>query len=105
MNDELNQFDADLKGLFVETKMDEMRDILKDQPDETVKELTDYNWNIIKKYYDKENFELIFRHFKFVAYTCFLVEYAHSRELISDEAFQIMMLIYNDIYVLKKENK
>jgi hypothetical protein len=105
MNDELNQFDADLKGLFVEEKIDEINDMLKEKPDAVVKELSDYNWNIIKNYYDKENFGLLFKHFKFVAYSCFIVEYAHRRGLISDDAFGIMMLIYNDIYELKRQNR
>ncbi|MDF2538750.1 MAG: hypothetical protein K0S76_1771 [Herbinix sp.] len=105
MNEELGQFDADLKGLFVEEKLDEMEDMLKEQQDSYVKELSDYNWNIIKKYYDTENFELLFKHFKFVAYTCYIVEYAHRRSLISDEAFGIMMMIYNDIYELKRQNR
>lgn len=102
MNEELAQLDADLKGLFVETKIDEMRELLNNQSDQEVKELTDYSWNIIKKYYEAENYELIFRHFKFVAYTCFLVEYSFQRGLISEEAFQIMMMVYNDIYELKR---
>jgi hypothetical protein len=105
MNDELSQFDADLKGLFVEEKIDEIRMMLNEQPDSTVKELSDYNWNIIKKYYDAENFGLLFKHFKFVAYTCFIVEFAHQRGLISEDAFGIMMLIYNDIYKLKRQNR
>ena len=103
MKEELGQLDADLKGLFVETNLDEMLDLLKEQPGDVVKEICDYNWNIIKKYYDTENFELLFRHFKFVAYTCFVVEYAHQIGLVSDEAFGIMMMIYNDIYELKKQ--
>ncbi|HHU74242.1 MAG TPA: hypothetical protein GXZ28_06425 [Clostridiales bacterium] len=102
MNEELAQLDADLKGLFVETKIDEMRELLNNQSDQEVKELTDYSWNIIKKYYEAENYELIFRHFKFVAYTCFLVEYSFQRGLISEEVFQIMMMVYNDIYELKR---
>lgn len=105
MNDELNQLDAELKGLFVGGNIEEMRNFLKDKPDETVKELSDYNWNIIKKYYDLENFELIFKHFKFVAYSCFMVEYAHQRGIIGDDAFGIMMLIYNDIYELKRKSR
>jgi hypothetical protein len=103
MNEELGQIDADLKGLFVETNIDEMLELLKEQPDSIVKEISDYNWNIIKKYYDTENFELLLRHLKFVAYTCFIVEYSHQLGLISDEAFSIMMMIYNDIYELKKQ--
>jgi predicted P-loop ATPase len=105
MNEELGQLDADLKGLFVENKFDEMKEMLKEQPDSSVKELSDYNWNVIKKYYDTERFDLLFKHFKFVAFTCFMVEYAHKLSLISDEAFGIMMMIYNDIYELKKQQK
>lgn len=104
MNDELNQFDADLKGLFVENNIDEIKELLGEQPDDIVKEIMNYNWNIIKKYYDKENFELLMKHFKFVAYTCFIVEYTFSRGIIGEDVFGIMMLVYNDIYEIKKEN-
>ncbi|MDF2510922.1 MAG: hypothetical protein K0S04_788 [Herbinix sp.] len=103
MNEELAQLDADLKGLFMENKFDEMNEILQEQPQEVVKELSEYYWNVIKKYYETEQFDLLFRHFKFVAYSCYMVEYAHQVSIISDEAFQIMMLVYNDIYELKKK--
>lgn len=104
MNDELAQIDADLKGLFVENKYDEMNKLLQEQADTAVKEISDYNWNIIKKYYDTERFDLLFAHFKFVAYTCYIIEYAHQAALISEEAFGIMMMVYNDIYELKKQS-
>ncbi len=104
MRDELAQVDADLKGLFVETKLDEMVGLLQEQLDSDVKELAEYNWNIIKKYFDTESFELLLKHLKFVAYTCFVVEYAHKIGLISEEAFRIMMMVYNDIYELKRNN-
>lgn len=103
MNEEQMSLDTYLKELFVESKFDEMRDILKDKPDEAVKELSDYNWNIIKKYYDIENFSLLFTHYKFVAYSCFLVEYSHKRGLIGSDVFGIMMSVYNDIYELKRK--
>lgn len=102
MNEELGQIDADLKGLFVESKIEKMNQLLQEQPDNTVKELCDYNWNIIKKYYDTERFDLLFQHFTFVAYTCFIAEYSYKRGLILDEVFQIMMMVYNDIYELKR---
>jgi hypothetical protein len=105
MNDELSQFDADLKGLFVEEKIDEMREMLTDRSDEAVKELCDHNWNIIKNYYEKESFGLLFKHFKFVAYSCFIVEYSHQRGVIGDDVFGIMMQVYNDIYELKRQNR
>lgn len=103
MNDELAQVDADLKGFFVENKFDEMNALLQEQPESSIKELSDYSWNTIKKYYETERFDLIFAHFKFVAYTCYIVEYAHKVSLISDEAFGIMMMVYNDIYEMKRQ--
>lgn len=103
MNEELAQLDADLKGLFVENKFEEMNGMLSEQPKDVIKELSDYYWNVIKKYYETERFDLIFAHFKFVAYSCYMVEYAHQVSVISDEAFQIMMQVYNDIYELKKK--
>ncbi len=103
MNEELAQLDADLKGLFVENKFEEMNELLQEQPQEVVKELSEYYWNVIKKYYETEQFDLLFGHFKFVAYSCYMVEYAHQVSIISDEAFQIMMLVFNDIYELKKK--
>jgi hypothetical protein len=102
MNDELANLDADLKELFVEDKIDDMIDLLQKNDTNTVKELAEYNWSIIKKYYEMENFELLFAHFRFVAYTCFLVEYGHQAGIISEEAFTIMMQVYNDIYEIKR---
>ncbi len=103
MNEELGQLDLELKGLFVASKLDELIELLNKQPETTVKEISDYNWNIIKKYYDTERFDLLFQHLKFVAYTCFMVEYAHQIGVITDDAFRIMMMIYNDIYELKRQ--
>lgn len=105
MNEELAQLDADLKGLFSENKIEEMGVLLQELPNETVKELSDYYWNVIKKYYDTERFDLLFGYFKFVAFTCYIVEYAHKISIISDEAFSIMMMIYNDIYELKRQQQ
>lgn len=103
MNEELAVLDAELKGLFIENKFDEMKEILNQQSQETVKEYSDINWNIIKKYYETERFDLLFQHFSFVAFTCFVVEYAHSVGLISKEAFEIMMQVYQDIYEAKRK--
>lgn len=103
MNEELGQSDLELKGLFIESKLDELVELMNQQPESIVKELSDYNWNIVKKYYDTERFDLLLQHLKFVAYTCFVVEYAHQIGVISEDAFRIMMMIYNDIYELKKQ--
>ena len=103
MNEELGQLDADLKGLFIENKFDEMTEMLQEQPDSVIKELSESAWNIIKKYYDTERFDLLFQHMKFVAYSCYLVEYAYKLTIISKEAYDIMMMVYNDIYEIIKQ--
>jgi len=104
MNEELMQLDADIKGLFVEEKIEEIKDQLEVESDATIKEISFYNWHIIKKYFDNENFTLLFQHIRFVAYACFIIEYAHQRGLIGEDAFKAMILIFNDIYKLKKQN-
>jgi hypothetical protein len=103
MTEELGQLDLELRGLFIASKLDELMELLNKQPEATVKEISDYNWNIVKNYYDTERFDLLFQHLKFVAYTCFIVEYAHQIGIIGDDVFGIMMMIYNDIYELKKQ--
>jgi hypothetical protein len=103
MNEELGQLDADLKGLFVENKIEEIQQILGEQPDATVKEMYDYNWNIIKKYYDNGKFELLLSHLVFVAYTCFITEYAYKAGMLGEEVFQDRMTVYGDIYEKKRK--
>ncbi len=105
MTDELGQLDLDLKGLFMEAKFDELLQRLNQEPESMVKEACDYNWNIVKKYYDTERFDLLLTHMKFVAYTCFMIEYVHKAGLLGDDVFGIMMMIYNDIYELKKQQQ
>lgn len=105
MNEDLAQLDAELRGLFMENKLDEIKDLLKEQQNDAVKEISEYSWNVVKKYYETERFDLLFGHFTFVAYSCFLVEYAHREGIIRDEAFGIMMSIYNDLYELKKQQR
>jgi hypothetical protein len=104
MTEELMQFDADLKGLFVESKLDEIMEQLQEQSESLITELAEYNWNIVNKYYGAGSFDLLLQHLKFVAYTCFMVEYAYKIGLITEEAFQNRMMIYNEIYELKRSN-
>ncbi len=102
MTDKLGELDLEWKGLFMESKFEELVEALNREPESIIKEASDYNWNIVKKYYDTERFDLLLTHLKFVAYTCFIVEYAHKIGVVGDEVFSIMMMIYNDIYELKK---
>ncbi len=105
MKEELGQLDADLKGLFMENKLEEMYGLLKEQPVESVSEISEYSWNIVKKYYETERFDLLFEHFKFVAYSCFLAEYSHQIGVINDGAFEFMAGVYQDLYERKKQQR
>lgn len=102
MREELGSLDLELKEMFMANKFDELKIFLDTQAENDVKDLMDYNWNIVKKYYEMENFELIMRNWKFVAFSCFMVEYAHVRGLISTDAFGIIMQVYNDIFEMKQ---
>lgn len=103
MNEELSQLDADLKGFFVEGNLDEINVMLTEQSEDTIIEIVNFNWNIIKKYYDTKNFELLFRYLKFVAYTCYIMEYAHQLGALDDASFDARMMVYSDIYEQKKQ--
>lgn len=103
MKEELGQLDADLKGLFVEEKLEEMIEMLGEQPISVVSEISEHNWNITKKYYDNQQYELLMKHLKFVAYTCFIVEYAHQAGVIKQEEFDSRMATYNEIYELVRQ--
>ena len=105
MNEVLGQLDADLKGFFVENQLKDMNELLQEQPDAVIRELSEYNWKVIKKYYDDERFNLLFQHFKFVAYTCYIVEYAHKLSFVNEEEFECRMKVYHDIYELKRQQE
>jgi hypothetical protein len=103
MNEELAQLDADLKGLFSENKIEEMNGLLQEQTDSVIIELTEFYCNVIRKYYETERFDLLFMHIRFVAFSCYIVEYAKQAELISEETYQGMMKIYQDVYDRKQQ--
>lgn len=104
MNEILSKLDMDLKDLFTKGKYDEMNELLISKDDNIIIALSDYSWNIIKKYYEAENFQLLFAHMNFVAYTCYIVEYTHNRGLLSDEVFGESMSVYNAIYELRNKD-
>ena len=99
MTEELNNFNTDMKELFMNNKFEEIVAALNEKNDAEIHELTFTNYEIIKKYYDLEKFDLIFTHIKFVAYTCFFCEYGHKRNLVTDSQFEEMMSIFTAIHV------
>lgn len=85
MTDELNDLNTELKELFVKSNMEELIQLLDNESDETVKEITFFNYEVIKKYYDTEKYNVLLQYVKFVAYTSYLCEYALKRKLIEDD--------------------
>lgn len=105
MTEEINNLNTDLKELFTENKFEELLDNLNDTSNDIVLEITYHNFDIIKKYYDTEKFNLIFQYIRFVAFTSFVCEYSYKRELITTEEFDKMMVIFNGIYDMLQQNK
>lgn len=105
MTEEINNLNTDFKELFVENKLDELTDRL-DQTDEAiVLEITEFNFEIIKKYFETEKFNLLMQYIRFVAFSSFMCEYSAKRNLVNAEVFDSMMYVFNGIYNMIQENK
>lgn len=104
MTEEINNFNTDLKELFTENKYEELLDKLNDTSNDIVIEITNHNFDIIKKYYDTEKFNLIFQYIRFVAFTSFVCEYSYKRELVTKEEFDQMMVVFNGIHEKLQQN-
>jgi len=105
MTEEINNLNTDLKELFSENKLDELYDKLDGIDGEIVTEITLYNYDIIKKYYDTEKYSLIIQYIRFVAFTSFLCEYSFKRDLFTEERFKEIMTVYENIFQLLQESK
>lgn len=103
MTEEINNLNTDMKELFVNNQLEELTEQLNQTADETVLEITMYNYEIIKKYFDTEKYQVLIQHIKFVAFSCFLCEYSAKRNLIDALRFEGMTEIFNSIYQLLKQ--
>ena len=103
MTEEINNLNTDMKELFVNNQLEELTEQLNQTDDETVLEITMYNYEIIKKYFDTEKYQVLIQHIKFVAFSCFLCEYSAKRNLIDALRFEGMTEIFNSIYQLLKQ--
>lgn len=103
MTEEINNLNTDMKELFVNNQLEELTEQLNQTADETVLEITLYNYEIIKKYFDTEKYQVLIQHIKFVAFSCFLCEYSAKRNLIDALGFEGMSEIFNSIYELLKQ--
>ena len=74
-------------------------------PDGTIIEITQYNFGIIKKYYEAQRYNILAQFIKFVAYSSFLCEYSAKRQIISKEEYEEMFKIFTEIYLKIKEEQ
>lgn len=102
MTEELNNFNTDLKEMFINNKLEDIVAKLNEQSDDNVTELTRTNYEVVKKYYDNEKYQLLFTHIKFVAFSCFLCEYTRERNLLTTEEQTTMFPLFDSIYNLMK---
>lgn len=98
MTEEINNLNTDLKELFVNNQLEEAARILDETGDDIISELTLYNYEIIKKYYDSQKYSILIQHIKFTAFSCYLCEYSANRQLIGAKDFEDMSLLFQDIY-------
>lgn len=100
MTEELNNFNTDCKDLFMQNKIDDIITALEDKSDADVLELLHANYDVVNKYYTSEKFDLLFTYFKFVAYSCFFVEYATKRGILSAAEQAPMMEVFSTIFTM-----
>lgn len=105
MTEEITNLNTDMKELFTENKYDELVEKLNDTSDAVVLEITEHNYNTVRKFYDAGNFNLIFQYIRFTAYTSFVCEYSYKREIISNNQFQEMTDMFNGIHEKLMENR
>ncbi|MDF2804687.1 MAG: hypothetical protein K0S61_4592 [Anaerocolumna sp.] len=100
MTEEINNLNTDFKELFSENKLDELIEQLNNTESSIVAEITIYNCDIIKKYYDEKKFNLLLQFIKFVAFSSFLWEYSAKRELLDSVKNEEMSILFTSIYEL-----
>jgi len=105
MTEEINNLNTDLKDLFVNSEIEKSFEIMDNIPTEIALELTLYNYDIIKKYFDSEKYTVLFQHIKFVAYSSFLCEYSINHQIIKSEDYESMASTFTEIYNLIKQNQ
>ncbi|MDF2609944.1 MAG: hypothetical protein K0R92_1418 [Lachnospiraceae bacterium] len=99
MTEEINNLNTDLKELFVNSGFDKMNEILNEIPEAVVLEITLYNYEIIKKYYENAKFDILFQFIKFVAYSSYLCDYSAKCQLIANTDYESMNQMFTNIYL------
>lgn len=97
----MNQ-NTDLKDLFVKQNYEEMLQILDGMEKEEVVELTCYNCDVVKKYYDSERFDLIRQYLTFVAFCSFIFEYSVKNGLLFEAQYEEYNTLFEKIFEMLK---
>ena len=96
LGEELNNFNTDLKELFVNMDYNEMKTRLAAWQQDEVLKMIRYNHGVVEKYFQDGRLDLIRKFISFVAYCSFLVEYGINQNLY--EAGEEPMKLYEDIF-------
>jgi hypothetical protein len=105
MTEDMTNLNTDLKELYVTNKIVEFTETLDSTADSIVATLTKFNYDIVKKYFDSEQYNIIFQHIKFVAFTSMMCEYAAKRQVLDDNEVNDMNELFMNIYNLIKQNQ
>ena len=96
LGEELNNFNTDLKEMFMNMEYNEMKTKLGEWPQEDVLRMIRFNHEVVEKYFRDNRLDLIRKFISFVAYASFLVEYGLSQNLFP--ADEDPMELYQDIF-------
>lgn len=99
MTEELQTKDLEYKELFIKQELEQLMDALNECSDADVLEMTETNWNVVKKYFDQGRIDLLRQHLTFVAYSSFITEYSGKRGLFEEETYQNKFNLFEEIYV------
>lgn len=100
LREELAAKDLELKELFMKQQLNELIDMLNGMSDEDVLELTNINWDVVKKYFDMQRTDLLRQHLRFVAFGSFMTEYAGQRKLYEEADYAVKFNMFEEIFSL-----
>lgn len=96
LTEELNNFNTDLKELFVKMEYEEMKLRLGERTTEERRQLIECNQTIVEKYFREGRLDLIRKFITFVAYSSFLAEYGMKQGILPDG--EDPMELYQEIF-------
>ncbi|MFV0343399.1 MAG: hypothetical protein ACK5JH_11030 [Anaerocolumna sp.] len=105
MTEEINNLNTDFKELFSENKLDELMEQLNNTDSSIVTEITLFNCDIIKKYYESEKYNLLLQFIRFVAFSSYMWEYSAKRGLLDPVFDKEMSSLFTNIYELVQSSK